>query len=52
MTARTVCCEKVVDTKEAPIAKNKWGEFLVCNKACASFMKMATEDQMQTILNK
>lgn len=49
MKARTVCCKALVDTKKAPIAKNKWGEFLVCNDACADFLKMATEQQMKKI---
>ncbi len=50
MKARTICCKALVDTKTAPIAKNKWGEFLVCNEACASFIKMATEAQIKKIM--
>ncbi len=50
MKARTVCCQRLVDAKSAPVAKNKWGEFLVCNDTCAEFMKMATEPQMKKIL--
>lgn len=49
MKARTVCCNKVVETKTAPVAKNKWGEFLVCNRSCADFVKMATKEQMDKI---
>lgn len=50
MKARTVCCKTLVDTKKAPVAKNKWGEFLVCSDECASFLKMATEPQMKQIM--
>ena len=50
MKARTVCCKSVVDTKSAPIAKNKWGEFLVCNKECKDFLGLSTEAQMKKIL--
>jgi len=50
MKARTVCCKTLVDTKKAPVAKNKWGEFLVCNETCADFVKIATEPQMKKVL--
>ncbi len=49
MKARTVCCKTFVETKSAPVAKNKWGEFLVCNETCADFLKMATEQKMKKI---
>ena len=50
MQARTVCCQKLVDTKKAPVAKNKYGEFLVCNNSCKSFVETATKEQMDKIL--
>jgi len=50
MKARTVCCKALVDTKSAPVAKNKWGEFLVCNEGCADIVKMATEPQMKKLM--
>ena len=40
MKARTICCKALVDTKTGHVAKNKWGEFWVCNK---EFLEMATE---------
>ncbi len=49
MKARTVCCKALVDTKKAPVAKNKFGEYLVCNEACADFMKVATKEQMSKL---
>ena len=50
MKARTVCCHKLVDAKAAPKAKNKWGEFLVCNDKCKGFLGMASEAQMKKLL--
>ena len=48
MKARSVCCKKLVDTKEKDsVAKNKWGEFLVCGRDCKEFLEMATEAQMK-----
>ena len=49
MKARTVCCKKLVDTKDTPVAKNKWGQFLVCSDECKSFIEMANEAQMKKI---
>lgn len=49
MKARTVCCHKLVDTQTAPMAKNKWGEYLVCNSSCKSVMEMATQEQMDKL---
>ena len=49
MKARTVCCRKLVDAKKAPHAKNKWGEFLVCNNDCKEFLAMATKEQMEKL---
>jgi len=39
----------MVDTDQAAVAKNKWGEFLVCNDDCKSFLEMATPEQMEKI---
>lgn len=50
MKARTVCCRALVDTDKAHVAKNKWGEFLVCNEACAHVVQTATEEQMKKML--
>ena len=50
MTARTVCCHALVDTKKTPSAKTKYGEFLVCNDNCKDFVQMATKDQMDKIM--
>lgn len=47
MKARTVCCRALVDTKQGRVAKNKWGEFLVCNDDCKGMLEMATEPQMK-----
>ena len=49
MKARTVCCKAIVDTKTASVAKNKWGEYLVCGKECKDFLEMATEAQMKKL---
>lgn len=51
MKARSVCCKTLVDTTSAPTAKNKWGEFLVCNDTCAQFVQMATEEQMKKLMS-
>jgi len=50
MKARTVCCSTLVDTKTAPIAKNKYGEFLVCNDTCKDFLSDATDAQMKKLV--
>ncbi len=51
MKARTVCCRTLVDTASTPTAKNKWGEFLVCNDTCVQFVQMATEEQMKKLMS-
>ncbi|MBI2675200.1 MAG: hypothetical protein HYX24_01980 [Candidatus Aenigmarchaeota archaeon] len=52
MKARTVCCRKLVDAEKAPKAKNKWGEFLVCNDTCKGFCEMATKEQMDKLMKE
>ena len=49
MKARTVCCKTIVNTASAPVAKNRWGEYLVCNDTCKKVVEMATEEQMKTL---